>query len=624
VRTSSVERARGLFAGMPVELVVGDLELECLGVDPGPVGEVEHFFHCAALYDLTAPDEEVERASVAGTRHALELASALGARCFHHVSSVAVAGDHRGTFSEADFDLGQSFPTTYHRAKFEAERVVRSEGAVPWRIYRPSIVVGHSRTGVTDKVDGPYYFFKAIARIRHLLPEWVPLAGPELGHTNVVPVDFVAAAIDHIAHLAEGDGQAFHLTSPRSLRSGEAFNIFARAAHAPTLALRVDHRILERLPKGPLALALRTDAAGELRQQLLGDLGIPDEILPALTFPARFDRAHTDAALAGTAIEVPPLEDYAALLWDYWERRLGPELDAARSLAAAVAGASVMVTGASSGIGRASAIALARAGAVAILVARDVDRLEAVRAEIEVAGGSAHVFAADLSDPLAIEALVERVLAKHPVDILVNCAGRSIRRSAMLARDRFHDYERTMALNYFGAARLIMLLMGQMAERGGGHVVNVSSIGVQVGAPRFSAYVASKAALDAFTRVVSSEVIGDGITFTTIHMPLVRTPMIAPTRLYDDFPAISAEEAAALVCEAIRTRPKEIGTGLGTLGEVAYALAPKLVDQLLHAAYRVFGESAAAAAPAAAGEGGGTDASAEQIALGRLLRGVHW
>ena len=281
----------------------------------------------------------------------------------------------------------------------------------------------------------------------------------------------------------------------------------------------------------------------------------------------------------------------------------------------------VLITGASSGIGQAAALALAGAGATVILVARDVERLEATRAEIEAAGGRAHVFAADLSDRESIEALVERVLAEHPVDVLVNNAGRSIRRSATATQERFHDYERTMALNYFGAARLTMLLLGPMRERGGGHIVNVSTIGVQVNPPRFSAYVASKAALDAFTRVVSSEVIGDGITFTTIHMPLVRTPMIEPTRLYADFPAISPQEAAEMICEAIRSKPKTIGTRLGTVGEVAYALAPKFVDQLLHAAYRFFPDSPAAAA---SDEGADGAASARQVALASLLRGVHW
>ena len=179
VRAGSLERARALFAGTPVELVAGDLELPLLGVDPERLREAGDFFHLAALYDLAAPPEAIRAASVEGTRNALELAGAIGARCFHHVSSVAVAGDHRGVYAEDDLDVGQGFPTPYQRAKFDAELAVRGQSALPWRIYRPSVIVGDSRSGAMDKVDGPYYFFKAIARLRHLIPAWVPLVGPE-------------------------------------------------------------------------------------------------------------------------------------------------------------------------------------------------------------------------------------------------------------------------------------------------------------------------------------------------------------------------------------------------------------------------------------------------------------
>jgi NAD(P)-dependent dehydrogenase (short-subunit alcohol dehydrogenase family) len=281
----------------------------------------------------------------------------------------------------------------------------------------------------------------------------------------------------------------------------------------------------------------------------------------------------------------------------------------------------ILITGASSGIGRAAALKIARAGGIPLLIARSTDRLEQTRAEIEAAGGTAYAYSADLSDLDAVDDLVARILADHvAVDVLVNNAGRSIRRSMALSEERFHDYERTMRLNYFGAIRLIMGFAPHMRERGSGHVVNISSIGVQTNPPRFSAYVASKAALDAWTRVVSSEVVGDGITFTTIHMPLVRTPMIAPTKIYDSFPAISPDEAADLICEAIRARPKSINTRLGTFGEVAYALAPKAVDQILHMAYKVFPESAAAKGEKDPAE----KASGEATALAYLMRGVHW
>jgi NAD(P)-dependent dehydrogenase (short-subunit alcohol dehydrogenase family) len=236
-------------------------------------------------------------------------------------------------------------------------------------------------------------------------------------------------------------------------------------------------------------------------------------------------------------------------------------------------------------------------------------------------GGAAYTYSADISDPDSIEELCSQVLADHPaVDILVNNAGKSIRRSIELSYERFHDFERTIKLNYLGAIKLTMGLLPHMRERKFGHVVNVSSIGVQTNPPRFSAYVASKAALDAWTRVVGSETIGDNVHFTTIHMPLVRTPMIAPTKIYDSFPTISPDEAADLICEAIRAKPKQINTRLGTFGEVAYALVPKAVDQILHTAYKVFPESAAARGEKDVKE----EASTEQVALAHLMRGVHW
>jgi NAD(P)-dependent dehydrogenase (short-subunit alcohol dehydrogenase family) len=629
VREDSREKLGSLLERWPhperVKPVVGDLQQPRLGIEEQWVGahhgQIEHFFHLAAMYDMTAPEDINERLNVAGTRHAVELANALEAGHLHHVSSVAVTGEFKGVFREDMFDERQKLPSAYHRTKFEAERIARERATVPWRVYRPAIVVGHSKTGEIDKVDGPYYFFKLIQKARNALPQWVPLVGPELGYTNIVPVDYVARAMDHIAHLPDLDGQAFHLTAPKSQRSGEVLNTFAKAAHAPHLAMRVDKRLTDALPKGVVSLMMNLPALKNVRRTILADLGLPEEVLEHVGFSAQFDTRDAERALRGSGIEVPPLDSYADRIWDYWERNLDPDLFRDRSFEGAVNGRTVLITGASSGIGRAAARKIARAGGIPLLVARSMDKLEETRAEIEAEGGTAYAYSADLSDLDAIDDLVKRVLSEHvAVDVLVNNAGRSIRRSMTLSQDRFHDYERTMQLNYFGAIKLIMGFAPHMRERGSGHVVNISSIGVQTNPPRFSAYVASKAALDAWTRVVSSEVVGDGITFTTIHMPLVRTPMIAPTKIYDSFPTISPDEAADLICEAIRSKPKSINTRLGTFGEVAYTLAPKAVDQILHMAYKVFPDSAAARGEKDPDE----KASMEQVAMANLMKGVHW
>src|SRR4051794_31017525 len=600
VREGSVEKLQELIerwgpeAKDRIKPVTGDLAEPKLGVSDEQAGElreagIHHFFHLAAIYDMTAPDERNEELNVAGTRNAVQLANALEANILHHTSSIAAAGEYKGLFREDMFDEGQKLPSAYHRTKFESEKIARTEAKVPWRVYRPAIVVGHSRTGEMDKIDGPYYFFKAIQRLRHWLPEWVPLVGPEFGYTNVVPVDFVAAAMDHIAHQPDLDGQAFHLTNPRSQRAGEVMNQFAKAAHAPQLALRVDKRLTDALPKGTFSMLMKLPPAKEVRRSLLDDFGIPEEVIEHIALKPQFDTRDTERALKNSGIAVPALEEYAHVLWDYWERNLDPDLFKDRSFEGAVNGKTVVITGASSGIGRAAAMKIAEAGGVPLLVARSLDKLEETKREIEDAGGTAYVYSADLSDMEAIDRVVQEILSEHAaVDMLVNNAGRSIRRGIALSLDRFHDFERTMQLNYFGGIKMTMALMPHMKERRFGHVVNVSSIGAQTNPPRFSAYVASKAALDAWTRVVSSETIGDNITFTTIHMPLVRTPMIAPTKIYDAFPTITPDEAADLVCEAIRSKPKTINTRLGTFGEVAYALAPKAVDQVLHMAFKVF------------------------------------
>jgi thioester reductase-like protein len=633
VRAGSQDRLNGLLerwgadAAARVHPVVGDLQEPRLGIGDEQIaalsGDIEHFFHLAAIYDMTAADEVNERLNVVGTRHAVDLAGALNAAHLHHVSSVAAAGEFKGLFREDMFDEGQKLPSAYHRTKFESEKLVREQAAVPWRVYRPAIVVGHSQTGEMDKIDGPYYFFKAIQKARFALPEWVPLVGPELGYTNIVPVDFVAAAMDHIAHQPGLDGQAFHLTNPKAMRVGESLNAFAKAAHAPQLAIRVDKRLTDALPKGTVSMLMKLPQVRDIRNTVLADFGIPPVVLEHMAIRPQFDTRDAERALAGSGITVPELGTYADRLWDYWERTLDPDLYKDRSFAHAINGRTVLITGASSGIGRATALKVAASGGIPLLVARGVEKLEALREEIEAMGGTAHVYSADLSDMAAIDAVVARILDEHPaVDFLVNNAGRSIRRSIKLSEDRFHDFERTMQLNYFGAIKMIMALLPHMRERGFGHIVNVSSIGVQTNPPRFSAYVASKGALDSWTRVVASEVIGDGISFSTIHMPLVRTPMIAPTKLYDHFPTISPEEAGDLICDAMRTRPKEINTRLGTAGELLHALAPKVMDQILHVAYNVFPDSAASK-----GEKSPADAeraNMEQLAMANIMKGVHW
>jgi NAD(P)-dependent dehydrogenase (short-subunit alcohol dehydrogenase family) len=613
--------------------VYGDLAKPRLGVTRAWIsehrGSVDHFFHLAALYDLTAPDELNDTLNVGGTRAALELAGALRAGIFHQVSSIAAAGDYHGTFDETMFEVGQGLPSPYHRTKFESERIVREECPVPWRVYRPSVVIGHSETGEMDKIDGPYYFFPLFKRLRDTLPAWMPLLGIDLGDTNVVPVDYVAKAMDHIAHQPGLDNQAFHLVNPEPQPTVELVNTFAEAAKAPRFVVPFDRQVTGVLPTSVLPPALRpgglvqsllrTAPARLALRETVGRLGVPPEILEHVSFPTVFASRRTERVLAGSGISCPALEGYAATLWTYWEEHLDTDTGHDRHVVDNLRDRTVVITGASSGIGKVVALKVAQAGGVPILVARGKDRLEDTRAEIESHGGRAFVHGCDLSDMAAIDALCELLTAEHEtIDFVVNNAGRSIRRSLALSEDRFHDFERTMQLNYFGAIRLVMGLLPRMREQQQGHVVNISSIGVQTNPPRFSAYVASKAALDSWSNVVASELVGDGVSFSTIHMPLVRTPMIAPTKIYRSFPTISPAQAADLAIEALVDRPHEINTALGNLGAVAHTLAPKATFRVLHLAYQVFPDSAAA-------RGDDQDETTpQQLMLARLLKGVHW
>ena len=390
--------------------------------------------------------------------------------------------------------------------------------------------------------------------------------------------------------------------------------------------------MLDVVPKQMRSGLMMLPPVKRITDQVLADLGIPRSVLVYINYPTSFDSTNTQKALEGTEISVPPLPSYADRLWDYWERNLDPDLFKDRSLSGAIGGKTVMITGASSGIGKAAAIKSAAAGATVLLVARTPEKLEETKAEIEAAGGEAHIHRCDLSDLDDVEKMAAEVLAEHgKVDVLVNNAGRSIRRSVENSYERFHDFERTMQLNYFGSLRLILSLLPTMrkAKKGhkkGGHIINVSSIGVQTHTPRFSAYVASKAALDAWSRCVASEVIDDGVHITTIYMPLVRTPMIAPTKMYDAFPTITPEDAADMIGEAMIRKPKKIATRLGNFGELLYNVAPKASDAILNTAYKLFPESKAAKGEEKDGAKPAKDEelSTEGVAFAYLMRGVHW
>ncbi|MFS8138510.1 MAG: SDR family oxidoreductase, partial [Thermomonas sp.] len=316
--------------------VPGDMTAPKCGLTPAQIralsGKVSHFFHLAAIYDLTASAESQRAANIDGTQHALDLATAIKAGCFHHTSSIAAAGLYPGVFREDMFDEAEGLDDPYLRTKHDSEGLVRNETRIKWRIYRPGMVVGHSLTGEMDKIDGPYYFFTFLKKLREMLPPWMPTLGLEGGRINVVPVDFVVDAMDHIAHKPKLDGHTFHLTDPEPMRVGEVLNIFARAGHAPQMTMRIDARMFAFVPSSIRMAAGNLPPVKRFIGMLLRDFQIPKQVLKFITYPTRFDNRETERALKGSGIKVPALDTYAWRLWDYWERHLDPDLFIDRTL----------------------------------------------------------------------------------------------------------------------------------------------------------------------------------------------------------------------------------------------------------------------------------------------------
>jgi len=609
--------------------VYGDLTAKKLGVAADDVrklkGRIDHVYHLAAVYDLSADEATQVEVNVEGTRNAVEFAKAIDAGHLHHISSIAAAGLYEGVFREDMFDEAEGLDHPYFMTKHESEKIVRKESKVPWTVYRPAMVVGDSQTGEMDKIDGPYYFFKLIQRMRQILPPWMPSIGLEGGRVNIVPVDFVVAALDHISHLkSDLNKRCFHLVDPVGYRVGDVLDIFSKAAHAPKMNLFINAALLGFIPKSVKKGLMVLAPVRRVRSAVMKDLGLPEDMMTFVNFPTRYDCRETQAALKGSGIECPKLPDYAWRLWDYWERHLDPALKIDHSLRGNVAGKVVLVTGGSSGIGLAAAVKFAEAGAITIIVARDEAKLAEAKKEILAsAGKDANVvtYSADIANEESCKGLVQTLHEQHGgVDFLINNAGRSIRRAIEASYDRFHDFERTMQLNYFGSLRITMGLLPGMVAKKKGHVVNISSISVLVNAPRFSAYVASKAALDAWTACASSEYADQGITFTTVNMPLVRTPMTAPTKIYDSMPLLSTDEASDLIVQAVVEKPVRVATRLGVFVELLHAAVPRITQIMMNTTFRMFPDSAAARGEKSAKP----TLSPEAIAMAQMMRGIHF
>src|SRR6516225_8134503 len=320
VRRQSLGRFERLAAewGEGAKPLVGELpELSLTDETIAELGNVEHVVHCAAIYDITAAEADQRVANVEGTRAVIELARRLDAT-LHHVSSIAVAGEFRGEYTESDFDVGQQLPTPYHQTKFEAELLVREATGLRHRIYRPAVVVGDSRTGEMDKIDGPYYFFGVLSALA-VLPKFTPVMLPDTGRTNIVPVDYVADALVALMHADGADGRTFHLTAPKTIGLHGIYRGVAKAAGLPPL-----RGSLPRSVAGPV-LKVR-GRAKVLRNMAATQLGIPAEVFDFVNLKPTFVSDETRKVLQDSGVpEVPEFANYAPKLWRYWAEHLDPD-----------------------------------------------------------------------------------------------------------------------------------------------------------------------------------------------------------------------------------------------------------------------------------------------------------
>jgi NAD(P)-dependent dehydrogenase (short-subunit alcohol dehydrogenase family) len=499
------------------------------------------------------------------------------------------------------FDEGQQHAHVYHQSKFQSEAVVRSfreQARFRILIYRPSAIIGHSQTGYIDKIDGPYYLFILVSQLKRWIPSVVSIPVLKTRMTlDMVPVDYVVQGLICISQQAADaltdDSFCFHLTNPDSPSLSELFLLLLKYADGPAAGPRIPiDGVTKFLGIKQFKLALQLKAVRMLKKELFDLLKLPESALEALMPNVTFSADRTCKLLKESAIELPRLEVYIETLWQYYSRHLDPYKHRSFYARKAFKGKRVLITGGSSGIGLESAKLAFQHGAHVILVARHADKLAAAEAAIKqlpAEGGQITTYPCDLSDLEACDALIESVKNSFGcVDILYSNAGRSIRRSVSKSEGRFHDLERTMQLNYFGAARLIMGILPLMRQQGSGHIIHSSSMGTLSATPRFGPYMASKIALDTLMDAMAAELTNHNIQFSSIKFPLVKTPMVAPTSAFKNAKLTSPEQAANMFMDTVidKTRHKLTATG-ALLGFVAW-ISPKFMTQLYNYGFQIW------------------------------------
>lgn len=566
------------------------------------LGGYDHVFHLAAVYDLASSKSEMLEANVEGTSRLLSRLKCNGFKgAFHFISSIAVAGDYEGVFDESMFDVGQKHRHAYHLSKFLSEQRVRefvSSAGFSIRIYRPSAVIGHSKTGQIDKLDGPYYLFEVFSRIKQWLPSALPMALPKTSaKLDLVPVDFVIDGLLALSELpvndAANDLLCFHLTDPTSPSLTGLLKAVLEEADGVKPGLLIPIDFLSSLGLGKqIGFLSNLQALQVVKKESLRALGVPDTAFEALMPNLIFESAKTLEQLKELGVNAPQFRDYIRPIWAYYTANLDPIRNRERLAIKAFKNKRVIITGGSSGIGYESARLAYSYGAYVILVARDEAKLKACEAEIKSDfgnSGTIETITCDISELEACDAFVKEILARYgTIDILFSNAGRSIRRSIAQSEGRFHDLERTMQLNYFGAARLILGILPSMVKAGAGQIVHSSSMGTLSATPRFGPYMASKIALDTLMDSMAAEFANQNVIFSSIKFPLVQTPMVAPTAEFKQSKLTSPKQAANMFVDTIIDRSRIKVPFTGKLLSFASFVSPNFITQLYNYGFKVW------------------------------------
>jgi thioester reductase-like protein/NADP-dependent 3-hydroxy acid dehydrogenase YdfG len=574
--------------------VVGDLTRMRLGVSQQMQGKLkhklDHFFHLATRFDIGADGEAQAKSNVDVVRRALGLAESLHAGCFHLLSSTAAAGRYSGTFSEQMFGEAQKLENPYYANYHYAERLVRNVTRIPWRIYRPGIIVGNSDDGRVTEANGLYYFFEALRSLGEALPPWERGVIADGGHLNLVPADYVGEALDHLAHLKKRNGECFMLTHPLGTSAGQVMQLLVRLAGGPGLAV-----VPQRLPYW--LVALRPGAPGYgLIERFLAPFSVPVEALALVTSPTRFDGSTTQVLLEQGDIHCPDFEDYAEELWRYWQDKvsdpakrgalLARVVDGVRgrrnptALSRAVKGRIVVVAGATGKLGRECALQLGEAGAVVIIVGSGKRRLQTlVERFVRIGVSPPPVYTGDVTDPVACASVVQRVLRDYGhVDVLLNCD-----KQAGSGTDRARA-SGTEGESQLAASHLVSGFSPSMVARRQGHIVNVVAGGVLDSAALHDpsallslvSTAASIAAKDVFSALLSAQLASCGVRYSHVALPALRQPADSSRRWVDDLLSITPDAAAQRVLKTLADQPTGMFRALGLTGSVVQGLAPEL------------------------------------------------